>query len=116
MYNFLLDEDGVMLFHDDFVSIISVFNNAGVAIVEVEPTRKKEGSRVTKCSVCGEVVKREVIPKVGGSNTIVTVVIVLAIFAVIAAGGAVFFILSKGNGTGASGAGKKTGGRASINK
>ena len=65
---------------------------------------------------CGEVVKREVIPKVGGSNTIVTVVIVLAIFAVIAAGGAVFFILSKGNGTGAGGAGKKTGGRASINK
>ena len=88
----------------------------GEAIVEVEPTRKKEGSRVTKCSVCGEVVKREVIPKVGGSNTIVTVVIVLAIFAVIAAGGAVFFILSKGNGTGAGGAGKKTGGRASINK
>lgn len=37
MYNFLLEEDGVMLFHDDFVSIISVFNNAGVAIVEVEP-------------------------------------------------------------------------------
>lgn len=36
MYNFLLEKDGSMLFHEDFVSIISLFNDFGVAIVEIE--------------------------------------------------------------------------------
>ena len=83
----------------------------GAPVVESEPTKSKEGSQVIKCTVCGEVIRREAIPKLKGSGTVLTVVIILAIVAVIAAGVAVFVILSKNNG---QGSGKGKGGRASI--
>ncbi len=83
----------------------------GAPVVESEPTKSKEGSQVIKCTVCGEVIRREAIPKLKGSGTVLTVVIILAIVAVIAAGVAVFVILSNNNG---QGSGKGKGGRASI--
>ena len=83
----------------------------GAPVVESEPTKSQEGSQVIKCTVCGEVIRREAIPKLKGSGTVLTVVIILAIVAVIAAGVAVFVILSNNNG---QGSGKGKGGRASI--
>ena len=83
----------------------------GAPVVKSEPTKSKEGSQVIKCTVCGEVIRREAIPKLKGSGTVLTVVIILAIVAVIAAGVAVFVILSNNNG---QGSGKGKGGRASI--
>ena len=82
----------------------------GAPVVEVEPTKSKEGSQVIKCTVCGEIIRREAIPKLKGSGTVVTIVIILAVVAILAAGGAVFFVLSKNGGAGNS----KGGGRASI--
>lgn len=92
----------------------------GAPEVEVAATADKEGSRVIKCTVCGEVVRREVIPKLsdgttGGKDTdkkpgsVIKIVVVLAIVAVVAAAGAVLFVLAKGTGSG-----PKKGGRASI--
>lgn len=92
----------------------------GTPEVEVAATADKEGSRVIKCTVCGEVVRREVIPKLsdgttGGKDTdkkpgsVIKIVVVLAIVAVVAAAGAVLFVLAKGTGSG-----PKKGGRASI--
>lgn len=86
-------------------------HTAGAPVVESEPTKSQEGSQVIKCTVCGEVIRREAIPKLKGSGTVLTVVIILAIVAVIAAGVAVFVILSNNNG---QGSGKGKGGRASI--
>ena len=71
----------------------------------------EKGSKIIKCTVCGEVIRREAIPKLKGSGTVLTVVIILAIVAVIAAGVAVFVILSNNNG---QSSGKGKGGRASI--
>ena len=68
----------------------------------------EKGSKIIKCTVCGEIIKVEANK---GSGTVLTVVIILAIVAVIAAGVAVFVILSKNNG---QGSGKGKGGRASI--
>lgn len=82
----------------------------GAPVVEVEPTKSKEGSQVIKCTVCGEIIRREAIPKLKGSGAVVTIVIILAVVAILAAGGAVFFVLSKNGGAGNS----KGGGRASI--
>ena len=68
----------------------------------------EKGSKIIKCTVCGEIIKVEANK---GSGTVLTVVIILAIVAVIAAGVAVFVILSNNNGQ-SSGKGKS--GRASI--
>ena len=68
----------------------------------------QKGSKIIKCTVCGEIIKVEANK---GSGTVLTVVIILAIVAVIAAGVAVFVILSNNNG---QGSGKGKGGRASI--
>ena len=76
-------------------------HTAGAPVVE-------KGSKIIKCTVCGEIIKVEANK---GSGTVLTVVIILAIVAVIAAGVAVFVILSKNNG---QGSGKGKGGRASI--
>lgn len=92
----------------------------GAPEVEVAATADKEGSRVIKCTVCGEVVRREVIPKLSDGTTggkdidkkpgsVIKIVVVLAIVAVVAAAGAVLFVLAKGTGSG-----PKKGGRASI--
>lgn len=92
----------------------------GTPEVEVAATADKEGSRVIKCTVCGEVVRREVIPKLsdgttGGKDTdkksgsVIKIVVALAIVAVVAAAGAVLFVLAKGTGSG-----PKKGGRASV--
>lgn len=76
-------------------------HTAGAPVVE-------KGSKIIKCTVCGEIIKVEANK---GLGTVLTVVIILAIVAVIAAGVAVFVILSKNNG---QGSGKGKGGRASI--
>ena len=76
-------------------------HTAGAPVVE-------KGSKIIKCTVCGEIIKVEANK---GSGTVLTVVIILAIVAVIAAGVAVFVILSNNNG---QGSGKGKGGRASI--
>ena len=68
----------------------------------------EKGSKIIKCTVCGEIIRVEANK---GSGTVLTVVIILAIVAVIAAGVAVFVILSNNNG---QGSGKGKGGRASI--
>lgn len=92
------------------VIITAKGHTEGAPVVEVEPTKSKEGSQVIKCTVCGEIIRREAIPKLKGSGTVVTIVIILAVVAILAAGGAVFFVLSKNGGAGNS----KGGGRASI--
>lgn len=94
----------------DTVTIPATGHTEGAPVVEVEPTKSKEGSQVIKCTVCGEIIRREAIPKLKGSGTVVTIVIILAVVAILAAGGAVFFVLSKNGGAGNS----KGGGRASI--
>ena len=76
-------------------------HTAGAPVVE-------KGSKIIKCTVCGEIIKVEANK---GSGSVLTVVIILAIVAVIAAGVAVFVILSNNNG---QGSGKGKGGRASI--
>ena len=68
----------------------------------------EKGSKIIKCTVCGEIIRVEANK---GSGSVLTVVIILAIVAVIAAGVAVFVILSNNNG---QGSGKGKGGRASI--
>lgn len=92
------------------VIITAKGHTEGAPVVEVEPTKSKEGSQVIKCTVCGEIIRREAIPKLKGSGTVVTIVIIIAVVAILAAGGAVFFVLSKNGGAGNS----KGGGRASI--
>lgn len=88
--------------------------------VEVPATVDNEGSRVIKCTVCGQVVRRESIPKLsdgttGGKDTdkkqgsVIVIVVVLAVVAVVAAAGAILFVLAKGTGSG-----PKKGGRASL--
>ena len=68
----------------------------------------EKGSKIIKCTVCGEIIRVEANK---GSGSVLTVVIILVIVAVIAAGVAVFVILSNNNG---QGSGKGKGGRASI--
>ncbi len=92
----------------------------GAPEVEVAATVDREGSQVIKCTVCGEVVRREVIPKLNGETTggkdtekksgsVIKIVVALAIVAVVAAAGAVLFVLAKGTGSGS-----QKGGRAST--